>query len=100
MNDNCFVFLCDSRYSGIMKKLKYQMTRYHHKALYTFLEMKGWANWYEPVIKYPTQNWEPKKHTLSLKSKKIKNLRVIMFVILLKKIAIHVRKERKDKNKN
>ena len=48
------------------------MRRYNHKALYNFMKMKGWANWYEPVIKYPTQNWEPKKHTLSLNSKKIR----------------------------
>lgn len=48
------------------------MRKYHDKALNNFMKMKGWAKWYEPVTKYPTQNWEPKNHTMSIKSKKIK----------------------------
>ena len=52
---------------------KYKMRTYVDKDLNNFMNGKGFRRiWWKPITKYPTQNWEPKKYTMSMKSKKIK----------------------------
>ena len=48
------------------------MRTYVEKDLNDFMNGKGFRQiWWKPMTKYPTQNWEPKKH-MSMKTKKIK----------------------------